>query len=646
LTDEIITQIIPLKYVDAKSIQATLAKIVTANSVVAYDKTNTLIISDSGYKVRRILDILELIDVQGQQPQVQFVPIRYADAKTINDRVSEILKANSAGGGSYGTFKLMVDDRTNSVIVFGPPRTITDVQSLIKKFDIELDDPNRQATIHVRPLDYADAKKVATTLQSLAQGGKKKTPSFGNPMAGPGGIPGAGPQAIVAAELDDNVKITADESSNSLLITGSRSAYQSVNNILRKLDVRRSQVFVEADILDLSSDNGFNFGTSIFGGAKSGQNPVITTWQGGQFAPLITSQVSGTGTTNAASAEKAAGAFAEDMTIGLLSAKTVHVPGLGDFSPGALIKMIKADANTRVLSSPHIMTADNEEAKITVGEKVFFRSAETNATTGASIAKVEKEDVDLNLTLKPTISNSNYVTMKVDIEASSVDLDKATQLPKVKKRKTGQVLTVKTGQTVVISGLVKTTELESFQKIPLLGDIPLLGWLFRNSQIQHATQNMMVFLTPHVVHGADDLAAIYQSKIKERDEYLEYVYGKDYKDDRFYAMLPKAEDGEYHPDAKDEDEKRRREDVRNSYLNDDAASDPMSSQKKAEMESRAVVPMNATVGGAGGGGGDTSPQMAPPPMAAPLPSPGGESGAPSEPPPVIDEPPPPPPPVE
>jgi general secretion pathway protein D len=117
LTDEIITQIVPLKYVDSKSIQNTLSKIVTANSMVAYEKTNTLIISDSGYKVRRILDILELIDVQGQQPQVQFVPIRYADAKTINDRVSEILKANSAGGGSYGSFKLMVEVSSKNLIL-------------------------------------------------------------------------------------------------------------------------------------------------------------------------------------------------------------------------------------------------------------------------------------------------------------------------------------------------------------------------------------------------------------------------------------------------------------------------------------------------------------------------------------------------
>lgn len=647
LTDEIITQIVPLKYVDSKSIQNTLSRIVSPNSMVAYEKTNTLIISDSGYKVRRILDILELIDVQGQQPQVAFVPIRYGDAKTISDRVSEILKANSSGGGSYGSFKLMTDERSNSVIVFGPPRTISDVQTLVRKFDIELDDPARQATIHVRPLDYADAKKLATTLQSLAQGNKKKSGSISNfasaglppPIQRPGGDSGP-----VSAELDDNVKITADESSNALLVTGSRSAYQAVNSIVRKLDIRRSQVYVEADILDLSTDNSFRFGTSIFGGAKAGQNPVVTTWQGKDLTGLVAGQVSQTGTTpNPDAAKAAAGAFAaEDMTIGILSNQKVSIPGLGDFSPGALIKMIKTDVNTRVLSSPHIMTSNNEEAKITVGDRVFFKTYETNATTGTQVPKVDKEDADLSLTLKPTISNTNYVTMKVDIEASSVTFDPNAQLPKVKKRKTGQVMTVKNGQTVVVSGLVQTREEETFQKIPLLGDIPVLGWLFRNSKIDHTTSNMVIFLTPHVIHGADDLAAIYQSKVKERDEYLEYVYGNSFKDDRFYALLPKAEDGAYRADASDINEKRRREDVLKSIYDDETPPNPAATGESKTDTSPTPVPMNATLGGSGGGGGSFGgggESYAPPPgvnLPPPLPTPEGGDYEPPPPPEPID----------
>ena len=655
LTDEIITQIVPLKYVDAQSIQTTLSKIVTANSMVAYPKTNTLIISDSGYKVRRILDILELIDVQGQQPQVQFVPIRYADAKTINDRVSEILKANSAGGGSYGSFKLMVDERTNSVIVFGPPRTIADVQSLIRKFDIELDDPSRQSSIHVRPLDYADAKKVASTLSSLAQGGKKKTPSFAPPVNLPGQAPGASggssSSGVATAELDDNVKITADESSNSLLITGSRSAYQAVNSILRKLDIRRSQVFVEADILDLSINNGFQFGSSIFGGSKAGQSNVINSWQGQKFAPLLLSQAGGTNTTsNPTALKEAASAFANDMTIGILAGKAVDVPGLGKFSPGALIKMIKSDSNTRVLSSPHIMTADNEEAKIKVGEKIFFKVTDTNATSGTQSTKYDKEDADYILAIKPNISNSNYVTMKVDIEASTATIDPNSGSPNKKTRTTSQHLTVKSGQTVVISGLVQTRDEETFQKIPLLGDIPILGWLFRNSDVQHKTSNLMIFLTPHVVHGADDLAAIYDAKVKERDEYLEYAYGSSYKEDRFYSRLPKPEDGKYTPDPLDEDEKKRREEVMSSYLKEDTPHAPIGEEKKSELSAPTPVPMNATLGGPGGGdAGSMAAPMPPPANIPPPPPPPGADGGdmpPPEPPPPMDEPPPPPPPMD
>jgi len=325
-----------------------------------------------------------------------------------------------------------------------------------------------------------------------------------------------------------------------------------------------------------------------------------------------------------------------------LSGKTVTVPGLGSFSPGALIKMIKSDANTRVLSSPHIMTADNEEAKIKVGEKIFFKVQDANATSGTITTKFDKEDADYVLAIKPNISNSNYVTMKVDIEASTATIDPNSGSPNKKTRTTSQHLTVKSGQTVVISGLVQTRDEETFQKIPLLGDIPILGWLFRNSDVQHKTSNLMIFLTPHVVHGADDLAAIYESKIKERDEYLEYAYGSSYKDDRFYSHMPKLEDGKYVSDPLDEDERRRREEIRASYLKEDQPSSPMSDEKKSQLTAPTPVPMNATLGGSGGGDTGSSLAPLPPPVNLPPPAMDGGDFVPPEPPPMIDEPPPPP----
>lgn len=577
-TDEIITQIVPLKYIDAKKIQGTLSRIVTSNAMIAYEPTNTLIISDSGYKVRRVLDILELLDVQGQQPQVAIVPIKYSDAKSIADKVSQILQATNEGKskGSYHSYKVITDERSNSVIVFGPPRTIKDIRSLVKQFDIQLEDPSRQASIHVRPLDYADAKKLASTLTALASGGSAKnnlrTPPMGTvtPPAAKNGKAAAGATGSTMpdlADLGEGVKITADESSNALLITGSRAAYEAVNSIIRKLDVRRSQVFVEADILDIGTTNDFNFGTHIFGGYGSDGTKTITTWEAGQMAPLIVA--SGAGAAGAAAGaaaaagEKVAGVFASDMTIGVLSGTKVNVPGLGTFSPGALIKMLKTDANTKILSSPHILTSNNEEAIITVGEKVFFPSAETNPTTGVAIPKVEKEDVNLTLNIKPNISNSSYVTLKIDINADSVaGIDAKTLIPRISKRETKQIVTARNGQTIVISGLVSHREIESFRKIPLLGDIPILGWLFRNSQIINAESNLVIFLTPHVIHGADDLAAIYKTKVTERDEFLSTVYGSSGKKDRFYSKLPSPDDGVYRPTPLDEAEKRRMDALR------------------------------------------------------------------------------------
>ncbi len=171
-TDELITQIVPLRYISARDIQATLSRLTSSGSMIAYSPTNTLIISDSGFKVRRLLEIIQLLDVQTQQPKISIVPIRYGDAKAIQGLVQNIFQSGGAAKSKdYLSYKILADERTNSVIIFGPPRTIADVKGLVQRFDIRIDDPARQSQIHVRPLDYADAEKLATTLSALAPGG-------------------------------------------------------------------------------------------------------------------------------------------------------------------------------------------------------------------------------------------------------------------------------------------------------------------------------------------------------------------------------------------------------------------------------------------------------------------------------------------
>ena len=297
--------------------------------MIAYQPTNTLIISDTGYKVRKILQIISLLDVAGQQPKVALVPIRYGDAKQISQKVSEILKAKQAGKkgtSDYRSYKISVDERSNSVVVFGPPRTIQDIKTLVKKFDFPVEDPANQASIRVRFLNYTDAKKLASTLSSLAQGGNnnKRARRIGKPT----NLKGKNaPTGSAVADLGDNVKITADESANALLITGSRSAYDAINAIVRKLDIRKAQVFVETDILDVDISDSLSFGTSILTGSASGGSVQTYGWQGARMVPVVASQTSTT--TDTQLSTLAAGSLSKDFTVGILAGTEVDIPGLG-----------------------------------------------------------------------------------------------------------------------------------------------------------------------------------------------------------------------------------------------------------------------------------------------------------------------------
>ena len=523
-TDEVITQIVPLKYIDAKKIRSTLSRIVSSNAIIAYEPTNTLIISESGFKVQRILDIIQLLDVQTQQSQVAIVPIKHADAKSIAEKVRQIFTGGSSKkGSSYHTYKIMTDERTNAVIIFGPPRTIKDVRNLVKKFDTKIDDPSRQASIHVRPLDYADAKKLASTLSALTSSNNSRSrnrlrSSSIRSKSASGSKSGSGAASV--AEISEGVKISADESSNSLLITGSRSAYDAVNSIVRKMDVKKSQVFIETDVLDIGLNNDFSFGTSIFAGLPTNYDNV-TAWEAGGMGPLIvgSAQDSDNQLVDAAEVAKT---FASEFTFGVLAGDTVNVPGIGEVTPGGIIKMLKSDSNTRVLSSPHILISNNEEGLFSSGKKIFYQSSTVNENTGITAPTVEKEEVKLQLKIKPNISYSDYVTMTIELDSDSLaGTDPKSGFPVISKRKTTQTVTVKNGQTIVISGLVETTESETYRKIPLLGDLPVLGWLFRNSIISKTKNNLVIFVTPHIVHGPQDLAEIYKEKIAERDELLQ-----------------------------------------------------------------------------------------------------------------------------
>ena len=571
-TGEFITQVVPLKYVLAKDVSLILSRMFPTNSIIAYEPTNTLIVSDTGNQIQRILDILSLLDVQKQQPKIMIVPIKFSDPKTVANKVKEIIKGQGSlsSSGGYNSFKILTDERTNSVIIFGPPRTLDDIKKLVKTFDIEVEDPTMEATIHVRPLDYANAKELSATLSSLTSSGSsnKGSRKYGSDIYSSSTSGEAN-----AAALSQGVKITADEATNSLIITGSRAAYNALNVIVRKLDKQRSQVYIEADIIEITSKDNFNFGTSVFGaaGMQDGQpmGSIFGFNAADGSAGLIGAQAMAAGEDGVSTAALKAikDTFSSDLKVGLLG-PSLSIPGIGDnIRPGLLIDILKTDGNSKLIQTPQILTQNNADATVVVGEKRSFKTDSMNAN-GIVSSKVESESVDLTLTIKPNISSySDFVTLKIDLDANNITgRNASTGAPEVAKRKTKQLVTVKNNQTVVISGLLSQEETEVFSKIPLLGDIPLLGMLFRKSKINKAQKNLIMFITPHVIHGPGDLAAIYKAKVDERDDFLKRVYGKSILKSEFYRLMPGYKHGVYKPTEQDKIEDLRREKEREETL--------------------------------------------------------------------------------
>ncbi len=633
-TDAVITQIIPLKYIDAKAITQNLSKLANTNSVIAYEPTNTLIVTDSGYKVQRILEIVKLLDVQGQQPQVSIVPVRYADAKEVAKKVQTILGgggSSRSGSKKYFSYKILTDERSNSVVLFGPPRTISDVKDLVKRFDIKVEDGSRQASIHVRPLDYADAKKLAATLSSLTGSSSRSSRTTRTRRTAP---------TTQVANLGEGVKITADESSNSLLITGSRSDYQSVNAIIRKLDVRKSQVYIETDILDVDLTGDFSFGLSTLVGDTGGgglYDALPISWQGSQgIGSVITGSVAaaaaGSGTAGAggvAAANQLGNTFFSDnLVVGLLKNINLNIAGLGEITTGVLVNMLKTDGDAKTLSTPNILTSNNEKASVVVGETRYFGTEQTNAAAGTTERKFEKVDANLSLTITPSISHSNYITLDIDLTAESFGTAPTGQIPPVNKRTSKQIITVKNKQTVVIGGLERDTENNSYSKVPLLGDIPIIGHLFRSTIKNKSKTQLLMFMTPYIVHGANDLADIYATKRRQMDEFLFRAFGSKFRKSKFYKRIPTYADGRYLQSEADLYEQQNRKQMMDGLYNDATTAGPGDVVNSTYIDS---TPLTVPSGGFGGGGNSspsdafqvtpTSPQAVSP-NTAPIGAPG------------------------
>lgn len=494
--DKLTTRVYILKHESAAQLVPILRPLISPNNiVVAYPNNNALVVTDYANNLKRIEQIIASID----QPSVEgpvVMPVKYSSALDLATTINRLMQDGAvvATGSTDASqrFTLMADARTNSLLLrTDSPARVMRVRDLVAKLDIAGSAPGN---MHVVYLKNADATKIAQTLRSVIAGDTSATTPA---------VAGA-----AAAPMGSGI-IQADAASNALIITAPDAVYNNLRAVVEMLDVRRAQVFVEALIAEVTADKVAEFGVqwqSLNGINKGGVNVIGGTNFGA--------------TGNIIGAAGNIGTIGQGLNIGIVKG-TTNIPGLGDvLNLGALAKFLETDNNANILSTPNLLTLDNEEAKIIIGQNVPFITgsyAQTGSTTTASpFQTIERKDVGLTLRIKPQISEGGTVKMQVYQEVSSVQNLTNTAGVITNKRSLESSVLVDEGQIVVLGGLIQDTVSTGEDKVPVLGDIPWLGNFFRHETRRGSKTNLMIFIRPYVLRTA----AAPNGLTEDRYEYL------------------------------------------------------------------------------------------------------------------------------
>ena len=529
--DRFVTRILPLKFVAVETISGIIAPLVSKDaSVVAYAATNTLIITDAYSNIERLIEIIQALDVETVETVLEIIPVRYASADAISKSLTAAFAAGAPARGraparprvpagaqvqvqvqaETTTLKIISDARTNSLIVISDPPTMQDIKTMIRALDVEI--PKGTGKINVYYLKYADAENVAAVLTAISKSAGTK-PRPGQPIVQPGQAPQAAAAARAPAEitleLEEAVQITSDKATNSLVIIATPQDFELLKTIIAKLDIRRPQVLVEALILEMSFDKSLELGVE-WRTTNDPSKDGLTVVGGTNFGQI------------AAAAQNPL-ALGSGLFLGAIDG-TLTYGGMTFLNIGALVRALQGTGDVNVLSTPHLLTTDNEEAEIVVSDNIPFQTSQKFDNNGNPIYTFDYKDVGLTLRFTPQINEEDYVKMKLFQEVSQVistTTGTTTNAPSTTKRTAKTTVVVKDSSTVVIGGLIKDNTLSNVSSVPCLGNLPLLGYLFRTSSDRTQKTNLLIFLTPHIVRSAEDMKNLTLIKSKEFQRNIE-----------------------------------------------------------------------------------------------------------------------------
>jgi len=468
---QLVTHVVQVEHVNAAQLVPILRPLLPQEGhLAAYQPTNRLIVTDSADNISRLMQIIDRVD-RPVESEIDVIQLEHASASEVVRILGSLQDPAQQGQPSTGP-RLAADPRTNSILLRGDRETRLRMRGLIANLDIPLE---RQGNTRVLYLKYANAKDLVDILENVSKAQKK-----GNGQSASGsGSAGAG------AGRDDEITIQADENTNSLIVTGPPDRLKSLQSIVRQLDIRRAQVLVEAIIAEISEDKARELGVQFaIDGSNSNDAAALTSF-GGSGSNLV-------------------GIASNPASIG----KGLSLGGLNTGKGtnfAVLVRALASDANNNILSTPSLVTLDNEEAEIVVGQNVPFVTGQfsSNQTGGSAtnpFQTIERRDVGITLKVKPQINEGNTVKMDIEQEVSSIASTAQTASDVVtNKRSLKTTVLVEDDQTLVLGGLIDDTVRTTNERVPLLGDIPVLGHLFRYKSTSKTKQNLMVFLHPRIL---------------------------------------------------------------------------------------------------------------------------------------------------
>lgn len=503
--DEYIVRLVPLKYTPAQEAYAAIAPLISRNGQLSvFGARNSLLIVDTAQNVEKVLGILASVDAVTAKGDPEVVYLKNAKAEDIvaRLRMEEQKRTGRRVGAqdSSADLNITADARLNAVILSDD---LPD-KGFYKRFIALLDvlTPESSNRINVYYLENAEAENLSKVLGDLTK----------QEAATPGMPPGL---KTATQEFTGRIVITPDKDTNALIIMASPSDYNNLVQVIRLLDRRPKQVFVEAMITEVTVEKALELGTRFRLTAQKNGNPVA---------------IGGVGTVDESSLQTILSGLA-GLSIGglgnFITVPVTHADGTVSnlTAPGfaALFSLTEFRDIVNVLSTPHILTSDNSDAEIMVGENVPFLSQlerGSSTTSQPLLQSIERKDVGIRLKIKPKISEGDFVKLEIYQEISAIAPTATAGASDLitTKRSANTTVVVKDRQTVVIGGLIQDKKVKDVTKVPLLGDIPLLGWLFKSSTDRTQKTNLLVFITPYIIDDFQQLDDLRKTKQREFEE--------------------------------------------------------------------------------------------------------------------------------